>query len=96
VTKPIQQELRDRIAMARMLCVLGMIFVHVPDGQTDSPLYAFNAGGLGFFLEGLLVEGPGRAGAALLSFYHHSYGVLGWRYIPGLSPSVTSEADLSK
>ncbi len=53
--------------MARMLCVLGMIFVHVPDGQTDSPLYAFNAGGLGFFLEGLLVEGPGRAGAALLS-----------------------------
>jgi succinoglycan biosynthesis protein ExoH len=53
--------------MARMLCVLGMIFVHVPDGQTASPIYAFNAGGLGFFLEGLLVEGPGRASAALLS-----------------------------
>jgi succinoglycan biosynthesis protein ExoH len=53
--------------MARMLCVLGMIFVHVPDGQTVSPIYAFNAGGLGFFLEGLLVEGPGRASAALLS-----------------------------
>jgi len=53
--------------MARMICVLCMIFVHVPDGQTQSPLYAFNAGGLGFFLEGLLVEGPGRAGAALLS-----------------------------
>jgi len=53
--------------MARLLCVLGMIFVHVPDGQAESPIYAFNAGGLGFFLEGLLVEGPGRASAALLS-----------------------------
>lgn len=53
--------------MARMLCVLGMIFVHVPDGQTDAPIYAFNAGGLGFFFEGLLVEGPGRASSALLS-----------------------------
>lgn len=53
--------------MARMICVLGMIFVHVPDGLTHSPNYSFNAGNLGFFLEGLLVEGPGRASAALLS-----------------------------
>ena len=50
-----------------MLCVLGMIFVHVPDGQVGTPIYAFNAGNLGFFLEGLLVEGPGRASSALLS-----------------------------
>ena len=64
---PLSQQLTDRISMARMICVLGMIYVHVPDGQTLSPAYAFNAGGLGFFLEGLLVEGPGRAGAALLS-----------------------------
>jgi len=63
----IEVDMRDRISMARMICVLGMIFVHVPDGQTESPVYAFNAGGLGFFLEGLLVEGPGRASAALLS-----------------------------
>ena len=59
--------MKDRISMARMICVLGMIFVHVPDGLTHSPNYSFNAGNLGFFLEGLLVEGPGRASAALLS-----------------------------
>ena len=66
-SNPSSQELKDRISTARMLCVLGMIFVHVPDGQVGTPIYAFNAGNLGFFLEGLLVEGPGRASSALLS-----------------------------
>lgn len=63
----LDQALRDRVSMARVICVLGMIFVHVPDGQPGAPLYAFHEGSLGLFLEGLLVEGPGRASAALLS-----------------------------
>lgn len=53
--------------MARMLCVLFMIFVHVPDGQTSAVLYTLSDGGFAVFLEGFLVEGPGRASAALLS-----------------------------
>lgn len=53
--------------MARMLCVLLMIFVHVPDGQTNAVLYTLNDGSFAVFLEGFLVEGPGRASAALLS-----------------------------
>jgi len=63
----IQQDTKDRISMARMLCVLGMVFVHVPDGLSGTPIYSFNTASLGFFLEGFLVEGPGRASAALLS-----------------------------
>jgi len=63
----IQQDTKDRISMARMLCVLGMIFVHVPDGLSGTPIYSFNTASLSFFLEGFLVEGPGRASAALLS-----------------------------
>lgn len=53
--------------MARMLCVLCMIFVHVPDGQTSAVLYTLSDGGFINFIEGFLVEGPGRASAALLS-----------------------------
>ena len=53
--------------MARMICVLSMIFVHVPDGGLESAAYSLTNGGFGLFLEGLAVEGPGRASAALLS-----------------------------
>lgn len=67
VAPPIDQEMQQRIAMARMICVLCMIFVHVPDGDTGATLYAFAADGFGVVVEGLLVEGPGRASAALLS-----------------------------
>ena len=63
----LEQDTKDRISMARMICVLGMIFVHVPDGESGTPVYALGAQGLSFFLEGFLVEGPGRASAALLS-----------------------------
>lgn len=65
--KTVDQHMRDRISMARMLCVLGMIFVHVPDGFTGTPIYAANFSDLPALLEGFLVEGPGRASAALLS-----------------------------
>ncbi len=47
--------------------MLGMIFVHVPDGLPGIPVYSFDTTRLGFFVEGFLVEGPGRASAALLS-----------------------------
>lgn len=63
----IEHDTRERIAMARMLCVLFMIFVHVPDGQSVAAVYTLTAGGFSTFLEGFLVEGPGRASAALLS-----------------------------
>jgi hypothetical protein len=59
--------MRDRISMARMLCVLGMIFVHVPDGQSLATVYTLTGDRITVFLEGFLVEGPGRASAALLS-----------------------------
>jgi succinoglycan biosynthesis protein ExoH len=67
VSPQIETRERDRIAMARMICVLCMIFVHVPDGQTLATVYTLTAGGLDVFVEGFLVEGPGRASAALLS-----------------------------
>lgn len=69
VTAPqIEQTIRERIAMARMLCVLGMIYVHVPNGQqADAVIYGLGNGQLSGFLESFLVEGLGRAGAALLS-----------------------------
>ncbi len=63
----IEHDTRERIAMARMLCVLCMIFVHVPDGQSVAAVYSLTSGGFSAFLEGFLVEGPGRASAALLS-----------------------------
>ena len=53
--------------MARMLCVLCMIFVHVPDGQTVAAVHSLTTGGFASFLQGVMVEGPGRASAALLS-----------------------------
>lgn len=53
--------------MARMVCVLFMIYVHVPDGQSNTIVYTLTSGGFSTLLEGLLVEGPGRASAALLS-----------------------------
>ncbi len=58
---------KDRISMTRMLCVLGMIFVHVPDGINASPVYSMDTASMGFLLERFIVEGSGRASAALLS-----------------------------
>ncbi|MFK7855923.1 MAG: acyltransferase [Granulosicoccus sp.] len=63
-----ESTIRQRIAMARMFCVLGMIYVHVPNGQQgEAVVYGMGNGQLAGFLESFLVEGPGRAGAALLS-----------------------------
>ena len=60
--------IRERIAMVRVLCIGFMIFVHVPDnaisatggGAASVPLYSL-------LFQGFLVEGVGRASAALLS-----------------------------
>lgn len=65
---PIKQTIQMRISMARMLCVLCMIYVHVPNGQqAEAIVYGLGNGQFTVFLESFLIEGPGRAGAALLS-----------------------------
>lgn len=61
------KDTHERIAMARLVCVLCMIFVHVPTGQPVSQLYASASFGLDTLIELVLIEGPGRASAALLS-----------------------------
>ena len=63
----IEQHARDRIALVRILCVFFMIYVHVPTGQSEAVNYVLGGAGLSGFVQGFLVEGPGRAGAALLS-----------------------------
>ena len=59
--------LSRRLACARVLCILGMIWVHVPGAALDGAGRALDPEALGASLQALLVEGPGRAGAALLS-----------------------------
>ena len=62
------ESIRERIAMVRVLCIGFMIFVHVPDnaisaldgGTASVALYSL-------LFQGFLVEGVGRASAALLS-----------------------------
>ncbi len=59
--------LSRRLACARVLCILGMIWVHVPGAALDGAGRALDPGAVGASLQALLVEGPGRASAALLS-----------------------------
>ena len=63
---PLRQDLSERIAIARVLCILGMIYVHVPAGDTVVD-YVFTAGDIFTTLQSFLVEGFGRAAACLLS-----------------------------
>lgn len=57
----------QRIALVRLLCIFGMIYVHVPELDTG---YGFSTNG-GFFqfefVHAFLVEGYGRTSACLLS-----------------------------
>ncbi len=62
-----EQNYRDRIAMTRLIAVLCMIYVHVPDGQVERVLHAVPWQSFTSLIQGLLIEGPGRAGASLLS-----------------------------
>lgn len=58
----------DRIFAARLVCVLFMMYVHVPSGIDRGTIaYTFEFGRFDHWLEAFLIEGPGRAGAALLS-----------------------------
>ncbi|MFK7859497.1 MAG: acyltransferase family protein [Granulosicoccus sp.] len=60
--------IRDRINAARVVCVLLMMYVHVPNGQqTGSGLNTTISTRIDHWLESILIEGPGRASAALLS-----------------------------
>ncbi|MFK7892704.1 MAG: acyltransferase family protein [Granulosicoccus sp.] len=65
---PLRADISDRIFATRLLCVLCMMYVHVPSGVDKELLsYTFSFGRFDHWLEAFLVEGPGRAGAALLS-----------------------------
>ncbi len=60
-------ELSQRIALVRVLCIFGMIYVHVPSGLgTELPL-ALDVTDFFSSLQAFLVEGYGRASACLLS-----------------------------
>lgn len=74
----IEQQLGDRIRIARVLAILGMLYVHIPPGipqwQLVIPLqYLFAEGVRTEFhtyfglLKNVIVEGPGRTSACLLS-----------------------------
>ncbi len=53
--------------MTRLVAVLCMIYVHVPDGQAERVLHAMAWPDITSLVQGLFIEGPGRAGASLLS-----------------------------
>ena len=57
----------ERLAIARVLCILCMVWVHVPGVAPDGAGRGLVPADGPVVLQALLVEGPGRAGAALLS-----------------------------
>ncbi len=60
--------MRDRINAARVACVLMMMYVHVPGGQEAvESIAVLTPTRLDHWFEAFLIEGPGRASAALLS-----------------------------
>lgn len=60
--------MRTRIDAARLVCVLMMMYVHVPNGHASSIVSDPGAyTRFDHWLESILIEGPGRASAALLS-----------------------------
>ena len=63
----VDEGLRQRIAMTRVVCILGMIYVHVPSAMPSYFNYALDLGDLWGSLQGFVIEGLGRASAALLS-----------------------------
>ena len=57
----------ERLSVARVLCILGMIWVHVPGAATDGVGRALEASDPAGTLQAFLVEAMGRSSAALLS-----------------------------
>ena len=64
---PLSEPLRERIAMVRVLCIGFMIYVHVPDNAISAIEGIGGTPLASLLLQGFLVEGVGRASAALLS-----------------------------
>ncbi len=63
----LSKTLSQRIALTRVLCIFGMIYVHVPTMDADSVVYVFDGSRPFESLRAFLVEGFGRASASLLS-----------------------------
>ena len=57
----------ERLSVARVLCILGMIWVHVPGGAADAAGRTFLAADPAGTLQAFLIETMGRSSAALLS-----------------------------
>lgn len=57
----------QRIAMTRVLCIFGMIYVHVPSMNPEAVTYALDVNNMFASVQAFLVEGYGRASACLLS-----------------------------
>lgn len=53
--------------MARLVAILCMVYVHVPDGHSARVLHALPWENFTSLIQGLFIEGPGRAAASLLS-----------------------------
>ncbi len=65
---PVDPSMRERINAARVVCVMLMMYVHVPGGQDAiESIAVLTPTRLDHWFEAFLIEGPGRASAALLS-----------------------------
>ena len=63
----LSESVSQRIAMARVLCIVGMIYVHVPSGENAATAGLLDlSSGFNAF-QAFVVEGFGRASACLLS-----------------------------
>jgi len=59
--------LTQRIAMARVICILCMIYVHVPSALPAFHNHSLQTDDIAVSFQGFVIEGLGRASAALLS-----------------------------
>lgn len=64
---PIDGNLSERIACVRVLCIIGMIYVHVPGVADNAVDRVFDASAPFASIQAFIVESFGRASAALLS-----------------------------
>ena len=66
--QPVHGDMSVRINAARLVCVLLMMYVHVPTGEVSASIIDMSADTrIDHWMESILIEGPGRASAALLS-----------------------------
>ena len=66
--QPVNAEMSVRINAARLVCVLLMMYVHVPTGEGSASVMDISGDiRIDHWLETIVIEGPGRASAALLS-----------------------------